>query len=335
MRKMILNLGFLRSATGLAAIPLAVLLAGCVTIEPAARNGVEITTEPDRLRVSIDGSLFTEYRFAGTPKPILYPLNGPTGTGMTRNFPMTTTPGEEQDHPHHRSLWFGHGLVNGVDFWTERAGSGRIVHDEFTAIRSGEDKGIIRTRNKWITEGGKVICTDERSLTIHRTGTADRLIDFEVTLRADHGDLILGDTREGTMAIRVAETLRLMQTTGGPNPRSRISNSEGARDTETWGKRARWCDYSGFMNGSSVGIAIFDHPKNPRHPTWWMVRDYGLFAANPFGQHEFEKLANQHAGDLTIPAGGSVTFRYRILLHTGNAKEARVAERYEEFAADE
>jgi hypothetical protein len=81
-----------------------------------------------------------------------------------------------------------------------------------------------------------------------------------------------------------------------------------------------------------MGVALFDHPQNPRFPTWWMVRDYGLLAANPLGQHEFERLSNEHVGDLRIPAGQSVTFRYRIVLHAGNAEEAKLAERYEEFS---
>ena len=131
-----------------------------------------------------------------------------------------------------------------------------------------------------------------------------------------------------------AESMRLTQPTGGENQDSRIVNSEGARDTEAWGKRAKWCDYSGLVDGKRVGIALFDHPQNPRFPTWWMVRDYGLFAANPFGQHEFEKLSNANVGDLRIPAGQSVTFRYRILFHSGSAEEARLAERFEQFAAE-
>ena len=99
----------------------------------------------------------------------------------------------------------------------------------------------------------------------------------------------------------------------------------------TWGKRAEWCDYFGPVDGKTVGIAIFDHPGNPRHPTWWHVRDYGLFAANPFGLHDFEKKPAQ-AGNMTIAAGKSVTFRYRIYLHEGDDKQAKVAERYQEYA---
>ena len=85
------------------------------------------------------------------------------------------------------------------------------------------------------------------------------------------------------------------------------------------------------MEGKTVGIAIFDHPQNPRHPTWWHVRDYGLFAANPFGQHDFESLADKTAGNLTVPAGKSVTFRYRFYLHEGDEQQAKVAERYKQY----
>jgi len=76
---------------------------------------------------------------------------------------------------------------------------------------------------------------------------------------------------------------------------------------------------------------MFDHPQNPRHPTWWHVRDYGLFAANPFGEHDFEKLSNKDAGDLTIPPRKSITFRYRFYLHGGDERQARIAEKYQQY----
>ncbi len=108
-------------------------------------------------------------------------------------------------------------------------------------------------------------------------------------------------------------------------------NSEGVRDGATWGKRAAWCDYYGPVNGKIVGVAIFDHPQNPRHPTWWHVRDYGLFAANPFGLHDFENKP-AGAGKFTVAAGTSVIFRYRLYIHQGEEKEAKVAEHYREYA---
>jgi hypothetical protein len=107
--------------------------------------------------------------------------------------------------------------------------------------------------------------------------------------------------------------------------------SSGPTDDKTWGKHGEWCDYYGPVQGKTVGIAIFDNPRNPRHPTTWHVRDYGLFAANPFGLHDFEKKPKD-AGDLTIEPGKTVTFRYRVYLHEGDTKTAGVAERYKDYA---
>jgi hypothetical protein len=117
----------------------------------------------------------------------------------------------------------------------------------------------------------------------------------------------------------------------GEAAQGHIINSEGQTDGATWGKRAAWCDYYGPVNGAVVGVAIFDHPDNPRHPTWWHVRDYGLFAVNPFGIHDFEKKP-AGTGNLVIPAGQSVTFKYRFYFHQGDDKQGKVAERYHEYA---
>ncbi len=153
-------------------------------------------------------------------------------------------------------------------------------------------------------------------------------MDFEITIHASEGKVVMGDTKEGSMAIRLAPTMRLKGTVG----KGHILNSEGLRDGETWGKRAAWCDYYGPVKGQVVGVAIFDHPQNPKHPTWWHVRDYGLFAANPFGVHNFENKP-KGVGDITIPAGESLTFKYRFYFHKGDTKRAKVAEYYHEYAA--
>jgi hypothetical protein len=290
-----------------------------------AADGVRIEQQDGKLRIQIDGELFSEYRYADGSRPYLYPILGPGGVRMTRHWPMEQAPDEEHDHPHHRSFWFGHGDVNGHDFWSEEPKAGRTVHDKFLEIRSGPDEGVIRSANKCVAQDGTVVCTDERTLRIHRVSDA-RLMDFEIVIQAGDKDLVFGDTKEGTMAVRLAETMRLKGKVG----KGRIVNSEGLRDDATWGKRARWVDYSGPVSGQEVGLAMFDHPKNPRHPTWWHVRDYGLFAANPFGVHDFEKKP-AGAGNLAVKAGETLTFRYRFYFHRGDAAAGRVAERYEAY----
>ena len=109
------------------------------------------------------------------------------------------------------------------------------------------------------------------------------------------------------MAIRLAETMRLKANKfNAGKPTGHIVMDTGVRDGETWGKRAKWCDYHGPVEGKIMGVAILDHPQNPRHPTWWHVRDYGLFAANPFGVHDFEKKSAGE-GNLVIPATNAST----------------------------
>ena len=313
-------------------LPAILLVLAAVPAARAAEDAVKMTRTNDRVRVEINGQLFTEYVFKGTNHVYFYPLLGPGGLSMTRDYPMkTTTEGEEHDHQHHRSLWFSHGAVNGVDFWAETPKAGKILHENFLEVAGGAESGVIRSANRWVAPDGNVVCTDERTFRVYARPNTERLFDFEITIKAGQRDVVFGDTKEGSMAIRVAETMRL--TRGKKTPgKGRIVLSTGVRDQETWGKRADWCDYSGPVQGKTVGIAMFNHPFNPVHPTPWHVRDYGLFAANPFGIHDFEKKA-PGTGNLVIPARKSVTFRYRIYLHEGDEKNGKVAERWAEYAA--
>ena len=305
------------------------VLSGAAKAFGAATQAVKISREEGKLRIEGAGELFTEYHYDGGSRPFLYPILGPGGAPLTRNWPMKDTPGEEHDHPHHRSFWWAHGDINGQDFWSEESKAGRTVHEAFEEVAGGEKFGIVRSTNKLVAKDGTLVARDRRTMRFYQLAEA-RMIDFEVTLRSASGSLEFGDTKEGTMAMRINETMRLIKD-GKPGAGHSV-NSEGVRDVAAWGKRAKWVDYYGPVNGQIVGIAIFDHPSNPRHPTWWHVRDYGLFAANPFGVHDFEgKPAG--TGKLVVPADTSITFRYRFLYHRGDELAGRVAEQYREYAA--
>ncbi|HUS33946.1 MAG TPA: PmoA family protein [Verrucomicrobiae bacterium] len=295
---------------------------------PKGKGKVEIKELPGKLRIEINGELFSEYVYENTSRPYLYPIIGAGGAKMTRNWPMKEEGDEERDHPHHKSWWYAHGEVNGIDFWAEGKESGKTVHEKFIEVKSGE-VGVIKSANKLVAKDGSVVATDERTLKIYNVEGA-RLFDFEITTHASNGDLVFGDTKEGTMALRLNESMRLIR--GKKKGEGHIVNSEGVRDGDTWGKRASWVDYYGPVEGKTVGVAMFDNPKNPRFPTWWHVRDYGLFAANPFGVHDFEKK-EKGAGNLTVKAGDSITFKYRFYIHDGDEKQAKVLEQYEQYTA--
>ena len=299
----------------------------------AAEDRVVVERLDGKLQVRLGEELFTEYLLEGNQRPILYPIHGPGGVVMVRNFPMKKVEGESADHPHHRSLWFAHGDVNGISFWHERKGCGTIVSDTLLEFSSG-DEGLIKTFNKWVGPDGRVHCTDIRTIIFRALDGGSRSIDYEVVLHASEGDVTFGDTKEGTMAIRTHPNLRLENDLdhGVTTADGRALNSSGLRDKKLWGKRAAWVDYWGKIDGKTLGIAFFDHPQNPRHPTWWHARDYGLVAANAFGVHDFTKKP-KGTGNMVIGAGDSVTFRYRFIFHEGDAEVARIAEAYAGFAA--
>jgi len=282
----------------------------------------EVTAEkaPGGVVVQIDGQPFTEYLVDWNGTPILWPVIGPTGKPMTRAYPMGHAEGEREDHPHHRSIWFTHGDVNGLSFWHVET----IKHRRFVKIESGP-QAVIVTENDWVDSEGKKQCEDTRALTFGTDGQS-RWIDYDITLRAADRPVTFGDTKEGTMGVRTAATMKVDAKLGG-----RIINSEGQTDKEAWGKRAAWVDYHGPVDGQTVGIAILNHPSSFRFPTYWHVRTYGLFAANPFGLHDFLKPENVD-GSATLAPGESFTLRYRLLFHKGDEKEGNVAEAFQKYS---
>jgi hypothetical protein len=302
----------------------AVTLVGAVTLAGVNSAAAEITAErSDRgVVVKIDGKPFTEYLVDSGGKPILWPIIGPTGKPMTRAYPMGEGPNERKDHQHHRSMWFTHGDVNGLSFWHKET----IKHREFVKIESGK-RAVIVCRNDWLAPDGKRVCEDERTLSFGTDGDT-RWIGFEITIKASDGQVKFGDTKEGTMGIRVAGTLKVDAGLGG-----RIVNSDGQKDKGAWGKPAAWVDYHGPIDGKTVGIAILNHPSSFRFPTYWHVRTYGLFAANPFGLHHF-KGRDDVDGSHTLGQGETMTLRYRVLFHLGDEKSAKVAEAFAAYSKE-
>ena len=292
---------------------------------PAAAGEVRLERRDDRVDVTIDGEPFTSYVFAGHRKPILFPVHGPGGAAMTRSWPIVEgVAGEAHDHPHHESIWFTHGSVNGVDFWTSHPRAGRAgpraenrIEQDGIVKSEGGAEGVLETRNRWVRADDTVVCTDIRRL-VFAGGGGRRTIDHTITIHADHGPVTFGDTKEGTMALRVATPLQLKDVAGSTGAVGHCVNSAGDHDADVWGKRARWVDYRGPIAGRAVGVAVLDHPDNLRHPTHWHARDYGLVAANPFGLHDFGG-AEKGGGDHVIPAGGSLTLRHLIVLHAADA----------------
>lgn len=281
-----------------------------LTFSLLALGQVKFETAADRTDVLIDGKPFSAFYWGGAaPKPYLHPLRTASGKIVTRGFPMEQVAGETRDHPHHRGLWFTHGDVSGANFWMNEPGykpeeSGRIVPRGEPSAKNA----TLHASFEWQLPGGKPLLVEERLMTF--SGAPElRTIDFDVRFTAID-TVKWGDTKEGFFAIRLAD--KLTEKSGG----GRMVNASGATGMKNvWGKQSPWVDYSGQLDGEPVGVAIFDHPGNFRHPTYWHARDYGLFAANPFGEHDFFNDKSRD-GSLTLKPGETLRLRYRVVIHS-------------------
>lgn len=312
---------------------LRVLASALLTMVCTQFAAAEVTVERSEQGavVKVDGKPFAEYRTRAGHQPAVWPIYGPTGKAMTRSYPDgPLLDGEMNDHPHHHSLWFTHGAVNGRDFWTEHkktALNSEIKHREFVELKSG-DVGKIVTRNDWISDGAKVL-EDERTLQFGEDEHG-RYIDFAVVLVATEGSVTFGETKEGSFGVRANAPLTVDSQQG-----AQLVNNRGQRDGAAWGMFADWIDDFGPVEGETLGIALFSHPRNYRHPTRWHARTYGLLAANPFGEGEFPKDASQpKQGPKKLAQGETLSLRYRVLFHAGNPDEAGVQQAYEKFIKD-
>jgi hypothetical protein len=315
-----------------AAIPFALALAFTLNAQ------VKIDAGESKYTVTVNGKPFTDFYFGSdTQKPYLHPLRAASGTIVTRGYPMLeNVPGESKDHPHHRGLWFTHGDVNGFDFWANEPSQksekkGRIVLKQIGA-KSKNDEGRIDSQFEWRGPDGKPLLIESRVMTFYAHPTL-RIVDFDSTLKALDQKVVFGDTKEGTFAIRLAAALEepTRRSLADPPRTGKMVSAEGAEgESKIWGKRSPWVDYYGKIGEEVVGVAIFDHPKNPKHPTYWHSRSYGLFAANIFGEHDFyaDKTRN---GSVTVEPGKALRFRYRVVIHPGDTKTADVAKLYRDY----
>src|SRR5689334_6789513 len=189
-------------------------------------NSVKLTRHGNQIQVLIDAKPFTTYYFGHeAPKPYMHPLRSAQGTIVTRGWPMVKDiPGESHDHPHHRAMFYAHGDINGIDFWGESTESraqqtvkgkfyssedlpkGRTVFTKLDEMKSAGDSGSIRAEFNLVGPDGKTIGGETQSY-VFRGDATERVIDCEFTIHAREIALKMGDTKEGTFAIRLVKAL--------------------------------------------------------------------------------------------------------------------------------
>jgi hypothetical protein len=343
-----------RALTVLALAALGLLASRARAAEPAHVT-IKVADKTIEFRAGKD-LVTTYHKGPEVSKPYFWPVRGPGGVPLTRGWPMEKAKeGESTDHPHQKSAWFCHGDVipegleikqkiggiKGVDFWSEARGHGKIVCTRVGRPRVDGSHGQVTTVNEWRTADGTKVLDEKRTIHLYDFGDT-RLLVLEIDLHASAFPITFGDTKEGSMGVRINDTIRTEKTVtykeGGKIRRKqvkgpgRLENAQGkVGEKNCWGRLSKWCDYSGTIGGKTVGLAILDDPAN-KYPAYWHSRGYGLMAANPFGRARSEFPDAKGKTDLArLAKGEHLKLRYGVLLHPGDARGGKVAEFYQRF----
>ncbi len=290
---------------------------------------VKFVRGDDKIDVMIGGEHFTSYRYEDTlTKPVLYPVNTPSGIVVNRSYPLAKVEGESDDHPHHAGIFFACDKVNGNGFWNNTTWSPHIKHVKVTKMKGGASKGKLSTVMHWVGKSGKTLLEEKRKM-VFIAGENEYVIDFDINLTAQDEKVVFEDTKEGMFAIRVADWLREKGGTG------RYLSSNGDETEENvWGKRARWVRLQGEKDSKTIGIAIVNHSRSVNYPTYWHARRYGLFSANPLGQYDFERKRNPKSAkplNFTLEPGETAEFGFRMVVYEGARSKDELEEHFRIF----
>jgi hypothetical protein len=306
-------------------------------------KGFKIVERPDKNQVDIlfNNKLLTAYCYYDSgSKPILFPVNTVDGITVTRGYPFKKIAGERTDHPHHTGIWLNYESVNGIDFWNnstaipldKKNNYGTILHQKIIRKKAIGNSASLTVAAKWIRYDNKVLLQEQTTFNFAVKGN-DFIIDRITSLTATDTTIIFKDVKDGMLAIRVARELEMPSNeatkfvddkgnvttvvkTNNKGVTGMYYSSQGIKGDSVWSSKGPWVILTGKKEGRDITIGIIDHPSNVGYPAYWHARGYGLFAVNPLGRKVFSQ--GKEELNFTLQPGQSVSFKYRIIIHSGN-----------------
>jgi len=291
-------------------IPVSIVILIMSTI-PLMATRITAEKVGSKINITIDARYFTSYIFSDDEKyPFFYPVNGP----LTWSSVTSMRNGE---YPHHSSLFFGCDLVNGGNWWQEGLDRGRIISVNAQIVKQGGDTAVITDECIWSRPGDVSPIKDTRTIIITYPSSNLIQLDFNVSLEM-LTDVTILKTNHSLFSARMAADLSVKY--GGT-----MINAEGKKsEKDTFGKPSAWIDYFGKRGDGIEGLAILQHPSNPWYPSPWFTRDYGFISPTPMYWPE-------NGTDIFLKKGTVLNLRYRVLVHSGDTREAGIASEFEKY----
>lgn len=257
-----------------------------------------------------------EFDYVSKPKPFFHPVRTPGGHTLSIAEPF--------DHLWHRGFWFTFKFVNGDNFWEEREPFGsQVVRGVPIVTHEGPDSLTVSIALDWMPPGGEDPAMSEMRTITYRPGADADTYDWSTVITARR-DIEIDRTPYttwggyGGLSFRGSRHWHV----------DRYILADGAVERLEPGTRAPWCDLSGRIDGGhglSGGLAMLDHPANPRYPTpWYAGSGSGTFINAALLFHEPMSLAQ----------GEELRLRYRMLVHDGIWDIGRLTSEHERLVGD-
>jgi len=256
-----------------------------------------------------------QYRYTDVPfKPYVKAWFSPQGRNVLRDAP--------RDHHHHHAMMFAV-AADGVDFWAENAKCGRQVHRSLGDVKTGVKDGVARAsflhRIDWVApDSDAVLLREQRTIEVFRAeGLPASLLSWHCRLQPANAkeSVTLGGRHYFGLGIRFVESMDRV---------GRFFNADGKEGRIVRGEerlvRTKWCAYTAPVDGKPVTVAVFDHPRNPRHPAtmFTMPRGFAYLAVTL-------NLSNE---PMTVEAGQPLELTYGAALWDGEVEAPEVEELY-------
>jgi hypothetical protein len=283
------------------------------------QNLVSVQVYPAILVIKAGDRLVAHYNYTGVWKPYLCPLMGPTGNVVR---------GAAAEHQHQAGLFFSYGgHFTPTNIWSDwdepiYGPDGKMLHRGFVTVTGGPVFACIVQRVAYMAADGSILLDERRELRVYPLPNGVTVVDFVRTCPRPQEP----STGPFGLSCRVADALRTVDMTRrGPPPERRMlptdhpGKMESATGEVSQGERlesVRWLDRSGALPGGWGGLAFFDHPSNPGYPGRLSAAGYGTMG-----------LAYDFPPDLEV-----ATWRYRVYTHAGDAAQAQIETRWQDFA---
>ena len=307
-------------------VSFAVVFALCAATALAAdESALKTSHTKDMIAVSRAEQKVVVYRFAASPqKPYIKELYTPQGVQVLRDAP--------HDHLHHHGAMFAV-AVDGVDYWAEGPKFGSQKPKRRAAPGTADERPIyvspsvdlaslvLQQDLLWEDASAARQADEERSISVRQKDEGATLVTWHTRLSPAEGkpSIKLTGSHYFGLGVRFIESMDK----DGAFVNAANDAGENVRGKEFLVK-AKWAAYTAQADGKPVTVAVFDHPKNPRHP----ARIFTM--AGPFAY--LGPTLNLWKEPLELKAGETLDLRYGLAAWDGKVDAKQIEELYEKWA---